>query len=159
MDWNKRLSPHFALNELARTAHRYIDNTPGPAEIERLTKLCVEFLEPIRERFGPLWITSGFRCQKLNQCIGGSETSAHMYGCAADFVPIVRPPLLEIPTAEIVNWIIDESWLPFDQVIDEYSSTANWIHLGMLRPVGRQSSRRQALTMRNGKYSAFVSGT
>lgn len=150
MDLREKLSPHFTLGEMVRTSHRHIDNTPSVDVVDRLRALCVDFLEPVRDRFGPLWITSGYRSQNLNGSIGGSKVSAHMYGCAADFVP-----LYSHSTAEIVEWIV-ESKLFFDQVIDEYSSTSNWIHLGMVRPVGIQTPRRQALTMRKGKYTTFV---
>lgn len=144
------LSLHFTLAEMIRTSHRYIDNTPTPDDIDRMTILCVDFLEHVRNQFGPLWVTSGFRCRQLNMAIGGSKTSAHMYGCAADFVPLYKQAGIEI-----VDWIVDESGLPFDQVIDEYSSTANWIHLGIVRPIGNRTPRRQALTMRGGKYTPF----
>lgn len=144
-----RLSPHFTLRELTRTSHRYIDNTAPDQIVERLRRLCELYLEPVRAEFGPLWITSGYRCPELNAVIGGSKTSAHMYGCAADFVP-----MRETPTIFVVDWIAESS-LDFDQVIDEYSSTSNWIHLGMIRPVGRQVARREALTMRRGKYAPF----
>jgi hypothetical protein len=152
-DLNQRLSDHFTLVEMIRTSHRYIGNMPNTEEIRRLTKLCREFLEPVRSQFGALWITSGFRCEKLNLTIGGSTTSAHQYGCAADFVPLQGQP-----TINVVDWIVDESGLEFDQVIDEYSSTSNWIHLGMLRPVGNQTPRKEALTMRDGKYRPFDRG-
>lgn len=153
MDLREKLSPHFTLGEMVRTSHRYVDNTPSPEEIKRLTKLCIEFMEPVRERFGAIWVTSGFRCRNLNTAIGGSDVSAHMYGCAADFVTYKGTP-----TIEIVDWIVDESGLPFDQVIDEYSSTSNWIHLGDVRPVGGQIPRLQSLTMRNAKYTQFDRG-
>jgi len=149
------LSDNFTFGEMVRTSHRHINNMPGPDETARLKKLCQEFLEPIREKFGPLWITSGFRCRELNEAIGGSSTSAHVDGCAADFVPIVQPPLLAIPTIEIVDWVVDHSGLDFDQIIDEYSSTANWIHIGMLKPGWTQPPRREALTMRQGRYFPF----
>jgi hypothetical protein len=148
IDLSQQLSPHFALRELVTTAHRYIDNTPTPEIIERLRVLCVEFLEPIRAVYGPLWVTSGFRCLELNTAIGGSETSAHVYGCAVDFVPVFGQS-----TTDIVRWLVAVG-LPFDQVIDEHSSTSNWVHLGMAKP-GR-APRRQALTMRNGIYTAFA---
>jgi len=147
MDLKQKLSPHFTLGELVRTSHRTISNTPSLEHIENLTQLCEEFLEPVRRVWGPLWITSGYRCEELNTIIRGSYTSAHLHGCAADFVP-----MWDSPTADIVEWIAD-STLDFDQVIDEYSSTANWIHLGMAKP-GRKP-RGQVLTMRKGKYSQF----
>ena len=147
MDLKKRLSPHFTLGELVRTSHRTIDNTPTLEVIEHLTELCERFLEPVREQFGPLWITSGYRCDALNTIIRGSYTSAHVHGRAADFVP-----MWEVKTVDIVDWI-DGSVLPFDQVIDEYSSTSNWVHLGMARP--GSTPRGHALTMRKGKYTPF----
>ena len=150
MNLSQKLSPHFTLRELVRTSHREFDNTPPSDVVERLTKLCVEFLEPVRGQFGPLWITSGYRCTELNTAIRGSKTSAHVVGCAADFVPMRGQP-----TIELVDWICDESGLQFDQVIDEYSSTSNWIHLGMVRPVGVSKPRLEALTMRRGVYMPF----
>lgn len=148
-----RLSPHFTLREMIKTSHRRFDNNPPGDMIEKLRELCLEFMEPVRKQFGPIWITSGYRSPALNNAIGGSPSSAHKFGCAADFVSMKGAT-----TLEIVDWIVDESGLPFDQVIDEYSSTSNWVHLGMLRPVGKQVPRHQALTMRNGKYTPFDSG-
>jgi hypothetical protein len=151
MNLDVQLSPHFSLREMVVTAHRYIDNTPSPETVERLRELCGDYLEHIREQFGPLIITSGYRCPQLNTAIGGSKSSAHPYGCAGDFVP-----RYQIPTAQIVNWVAAQSGLDFDQVIDEYSSTANWVHLGILRPIGGRTPRKQALAMRDGKYSVFA---
>jgi len=146
-----KLSPHFTLGEMVTTAHRYLDNAPSPEVIERLRELCVEYLEPVRMIFGPLIVTSGYRSPQLNLSIGGSKTSAHMYGCAADFYA-----LHGTASQRIVEWVQMDSRIPYDQVIDEYSSTSNWVHLGMVRPVGSQIPRRQALTMRDGKYTVFA---
>lgn len=41
-------------------------------------------LDQLWEAVGPLKITSGFRCQKHNQSVGGSPTSQHLLGRAAD---------------------------------------------------------------------------
>lgn len=138
---------------MVRTSHRLIDNTPSEEIIINLAELCADFLEPTRAVFGPLWVTSGFRCEDLNRLIGGSSSSAHMDGRAADFVPMQGQS-----TRDIVNWMVEGSGLDFDQVIDEYSSTSNWIHLGMARIGGRRGPRHQALTMRRGKYSPFGDG-
>lgn len=44
------------------------------------------YLQQIRDHFGkPIHITSGYRCAKHNASIGGSGTSRHMKGQAADF--------------------------------------------------------------------------
>ena len=82
-----QLSEHFRLSEFTRsaTAIRYgIDNQPEIEDIEALQSLCVNVLEPLRRRFGVIRITSGYRSPKLNSVIGGSRTSQHMRGEAAD---------------------------------------------------------------------------
>lgn len=82
-----QLSKHFRLSEFTRsaTARRLgIDNRPEIEDIEALQSLCVNVLEPLRMRFGVIRITSGYRCLKLNEAIGGSRTSQHLFGEAAD---------------------------------------------------------------------------
>jgi hypothetical protein len=45
------------------------------------------YLQQIREHFDkPLYITSGFRCEKHNQAVGGVVGSLHAKGMAADIV-------------------------------------------------------------------------
>lgn len=86
-DENLRLSPHFTLKELTRSAAavKYeIENVPSLEEIARLRALCENVLEPLRRRFGVIRITSGFRTQQLNERIGGARNSQHLYGEAAD---------------------------------------------------------------------------
>ena len=82
-----QLSEHFHLSEFTRsaTAIKYgIDNTPCIEDIEALQSLCINVLEPLRRRFGVIRITSGYRSPMLNNKIGGSPTSQHMRGEAAD---------------------------------------------------------------------------
>jgi zinc D-Ala-D-Ala carboxypeptidase len=147
------LSPHFTLRELVVTAHRSIDNVPKDALIlDKLRQLSMRLLEPVRLHFGPLRISSGYRCPALNAAIGGSNTSAHCFGCAADFMP-ANPA---ISSLEVVRWVMaQKDNLEFDQVIDEHSSTANWVHLALAKP-GIKVPRKEALTFIAGKYSPFV---
>lgn len=80
---------HFTLSEFTRSAkaERYgIENEPNNAQIQNLECLCGLILDPLREFIGhPIYITSGFRTPRLNRLVGGSATSAHMNGLAADF--------------------------------------------------------------------------
>jgi hypothetical protein len=78
---------------------------------------------------------------------GGAKNSAHMFGCAADVVPMVSPYTVD----DLFFWVKNSS-LQFDQVIDEHSGTSHWLHLGMLRPGFEKSPRRECLTFNNGKY-------
>lgn len=153
VDLEQYLSPHFKLKELVRTSHRELDNTPTEEVIERLKTLCVDFLEPLRAKFGPLYINSGYRSLEVNTAIGGSKTSAHMYGCAADIDPMAKG----VTTRDMVLWLRDESGLNYDQVIDEYAGkTSNWLHLGIAKPNQKSGPRKETLLFKDGKYSVFV---
>lgn len=116
------LSPHFTLAELVRsqTAQRKgIANTPGSAVIAALTALCVNLLEPVRVRFGPVAVSSGYRGPALNRAIGGARGSQHELGEAADFtVPGVS-------NLTVCQWIQRE--LGFDQLIYEFGEEG-WVH-------------------------------
>ena len=147
------LSEHFTLEEMTVTSHTEVDNTPQPEHLENLKKLCSEFLEPLRLRFGPLRINSGYRSPALNAAVPGSaKDSAHRYGCAADIAP---PDGTTV--RDMVLWLRDESGLDFDQAIDELRSPTGspWLHLGMLRPDHEPQPRKQCLVMRNGRYTEF----
>ena len=98
-----QLSSHFELNELIVSelaARRGIANDPTPEVIDNLRRLCQSVLEPLRVKLGrPVVITSGYRCAALNSAVGGSPTSHHVLGRAADvLVPglahcwYVKPP-------------------------------------------------------------------
>ena len=83
-----KLSANFSLNELTKsdTATRHdIDNTPTMQVIENLQDLVDNVLQPLREKFGPIVVTSGYRSPAVNTKIGGSTTSDHCHGYAADF--------------------------------------------------------------------------
>lgn len=87
---NTFLTPHFSLLEMceSRTAKRYgIVNVAPPEAVENLRALCRHTLEPLREALGlPVVITSGYRCQRLNEILAHSaRKSQHLTGCAADF--------------------------------------------------------------------------
>lgn len=142
------LSEHFTLQELIRTSHAGFDQTPTEDVLAHLKILCNQFLEPVRAHFGPLIITSGYRCPALNKAIGGVVTSAHCYGCAADILAQDGATV-----TEMVTWIKQESNLDYDQVIDEYSGVARWCHLGILRPGHESAPRKQSLVYRNGIYT------
>lgn len=80
---------HFTLSEFTRseTAKKYgIENTPNELQVRNIERLCALILDPLRDCIGhPIYITSGFRTKRLNRIVGGSTTSAHMDGLAADF--------------------------------------------------------------------------
>jgi hypothetical protein len=97
---------------------------PSQSDIRNLTRLCVTVLEPLRIDLRlPIHITSGLRPAWLNQAIGGSTSSAHMDGRAADIqVPGMTP-------LEVCRRVV-ELGLPVDQVIHEFGS---WCHVGVAK--------------------------
>jgi hypothetical protein len=69
------LSPHFRLTEF-----RCKDGTAVPkAAVPALKRLCDDVLEPLRERFGPCTVMSGYRPSAYNRRIGGAKFSQHIY--------------------------------------------------------------------------------
>ena len=85
--YDPQLSKHFRLSEFTRSGtalRRNLDNNPDVDSVEALQELCIHVLEPLRRRFGIISITSGFRSAPVNAAIGGSPTSQHLRGEAAD---------------------------------------------------------------------------
>ena len=79
---------YFTLTELTKSAtatRLKIDNTPTAEAKQNLVNLIDKILDPLREAYGkPIIVTSGYRCPKLNKAVGGSTSSQHMKGMAAD---------------------------------------------------------------------------
>lgn len=139
-DGNMRLSPHFTLGELTAsgTARRHnIDNTPGEEHIANLTALCHNVLEPIRQRFGVLRVTSGYRSPELNARVGGAETSQHMRGEAADIQ-------LSGSAVDEKMFAFVRDTLTYDQLLYERASKTGrrWLHISYRRD---RKNRREAL--------------
>lgn len=145
------LSPHFSWEELTRTGKTELqEKNREEAEQYRasLTRLAVELLEPIRAKFGPVKINSAFRgnASGVNAAVGGSKTSQHMRGEAAD---IVAPA---VSVEELHRWICAESGLAFGQCILEKSSPSKpftWVHVSL-------GTKREALVYDGaGKYTPW----
>ena len=83
---------YFSLLDFTRdlTANlRAFDNTPPNDVVYNLEWLCAQALDPLREAIGsPIVVSSGYRCPDLNTHVGGSPTSYHMLGLAADIYPL-----------------------------------------------------------------------
>lgn len=121
-----KLTENFYLEEflVSQTAIRHGINMDPPVDvIENLRRLCVDILQPARDVLAvPLSVSSGYRPLELNQLIGGSPTSAHPYGRAADVIP--HRPVTPLKLAETIR----DMDLPYDQVIQEFG---RWVHVGI----------------------------
>lgn len=152
---SQRLSPHFTLAEMCATSQRGLAATNAAealAYLPSLTALCERLLEPVRARFGPVSIHSGFRGPSLNKAIGGSATSQHMKGEAADF---------HCPGAaldDVFRWIVTESGLHYGQAILEAHRPGppTWIHLSLGPPWRPAERSMQALRYDGLRYTTWT---
>jgi len=123
------LTANFTLAEMVKsdTALRHdMDNTPGETEIENLKRLCEQVLQPVREHFKTgVKVNSGFRHPEVNAKVGGSKTSDHCKGQAADI------EIPGIPNADLAKWIMDN--LTYTQLILEFYTPgvpdSGWVHV------------------------------
>ena len=107
-----KLSLNFSLKELtaSQTADRKgIDNTPTEEHIENLKLLCENILQPTRDEWGIISVSSGYRSPELCLAIGSSERSQHARGQAADF------ECHRVDNKMLFEWITNE--LDYDQAI------------------------------------------
>lgn len=84
-----KISANFSWEEFERSqiaAGLGLDNSiPDECTRENISSLVTAILQPLRTAYGkPLVINSGYRCKRLNDLLGGSKTSQHMTGQAAD---------------------------------------------------------------------------
>ena len=116
---------YFTIKELVRsdTARRLgIDNTPSSSAIAALHALVDNVLDPLREAWGaPIHVNSGYRCPELNKIVGGTHTSPHQRGEAADITVGTRSGNRRLLA------LIKRLDLPVDQCIDEKG--CRWIHV------------------------------
>lgn len=124
----------FTIKELCKSSTatlKRIDNTPNAEIVNNLEQLVDNILDPLREEYGkPIKVNSGYRSQALNDAVGGSKTSQHKYGLAADITTGSR---LENKKLFI---LVQKMNLPFDQLIDEKSYS--WIHISFSKNPRKQ---------------------
>lgn len=144
-----KLSEHFTLAELTQsdTALRTgIQNIPSPHAMANL-KVLADGLEQVRSLLNaPIFITSGYRSPTLNRFIGGSTSSAHCLGFAADF----KCPQFGAPVDIVAA--IKASGIKYDQLINE----GFWVHVSFAPELRQQTL--SALFDNKGKatYRPFV---
>lgn len=125
-----KLTAHFALAEFTRSesAKRHgVSNEPTPEHLQNLITLCEKVLEPIRIKFGPINISSGYRSKTLNHFIGGALKSDHSFGCAADLDQDGTGTTYS--NNDIFHYIKDN--LKFKQLIAEFPKDGKlgWVHV------------------------------
>lgn len=116
---------YFTIKELCKSSigkAKNINNTPDSKILKNLEQLVDNILDPLRKEYGkPIIVNSGYRCPALNAAVGGSKTSHHMLGLAADITAgssIKNKQLFDL---------IQKLDLPYDQLIDE--KHFQWVHV------------------------------
>ena len=131
----------FSIKELTRSTtaqQKGIKNVPSKEQEQNLIALIENVLDPLREAYGkPIVVTSGFRCKELNKAVGGSPSSQHLLGLAADIRTIEDTKTEN----KKLFYLAQKLKLPFDQLIDEHN--LDWIHISY-----SNRNRRQVLTIK-----------
>ena len=132
------LTRNFTLSELTKSdtaIRKGIDNNPNADQIEKLKLLCENILQPVRDHFGRVKVTSAYRSPDLCDAIASSVNSQHAKAEAADF------ECPGIDNVELFDWI--KSNLEPDQLILEFytpgETNSGWIHCSWI-PEGRRAS-------------------
>jgi len=122
-----KLSRNFTLQELIKSdtaIRKGIDNNPNADQVEKLKTLCETILQPVRDHFGRVKVTSGYRSSDLCLAIGSSVNSQHAKAEAADF------EVMGTDNAELADWIHKN--LDYNQLILEYykvgENNSGWIN-------------------------------
>lgn len=150
------MGKYFSIEELTHSATAdklKIDNTPTSTEVKNNLLELIDVLDGIREGWTVLceknnWgsasviVNSAYRCDALNKAIGGSKTSAHVIGSAADIEPKNQRNKEFYEYCK--EYLKDK---PFDQLINEKPRCGipSWIHIGLKNRFGQQ--RGQIFTL------------
>tara|TARA_R110002167_G_scaffold173238_3_gene371738 strand:- start:274 stop:756 length:483 start_codon:yes stop_codon:yes gene_type:complete len=138
-----KLSSNFSLYELCYSStalKRNINNDPNPEIIRNLQLLVNNILQKLRDKLGPIRITSGYRSPALNKVLSGTaRKSQHIEGKAADII-IVRDGKMD--NKLIFDAVLDLD-LDFDQMIWEFGG--KWIHISYKETKLPYHNRREIL--------------
>ena len=99
-----------------------IVNIPNENQWESIERVAANIAQPLRNQFGPIRITSGFRSIPLCIEIGSSAKSNHTRGEALDIEPINS----NVKLVDILKWVYDN--LDYRELIAEYFP-GGWVHV------------------------------
>lgn len=132
MKLEDKLSPHFTVGEFCKSSAAKDLGIDIISEITKPIELnlyrVADKLEQARTILNcSININSGFRPPKVNEAIGGSKTSAHVFGLAADIFP-VKARTNELLNACFVELANDPNFM-FD--VDQMILERGCIHIGL----------------------------
>jgi hypothetical protein len=127
-----KISEHISFKEAIKSntaLRRGINNEPDDYQITNMVNIAHNVFEPLREWVGgPIKINSMFRCEELNEAIGGSSRSQHCEGRAIDLDDTFGYKT----NAEMFDYIRKN--LSFDKLIWEFGDDNNpaWVHVSYI---------------------------
>ena len=136
VDLDENLSEHFKLSDFIKSStaeSQFICNIPNSKQKENLKRLCENILEPIYSAWknehpnDGIYISSGFRSVLLNEAVGGSSTSDHCDGNAADIKPLNSELINDFK--EFVYNLLKNGNIAFGQYINEKTTGPGWVHI------------------------------
>ena len=151
-----KLSKNLSLNEVTKSTtalRRGINNTPTEEHIENLKYVAEKVFQPIREHFGvPIYISSGYRSQALNEAIGGSPRSFHSHGMALDLDQDGRNK--RVSNADVFYYIKNN--LPYTELIWEFGdeTNPNWVHVAIAP--GRENEKNTKIAQRVNNRTTYI---
>ena len=128
-----KLSNNLSVKEVTKsnTAKRFgIDNRPTIEHLQNLKAIALNIFQPARNHFKkPIFVSSGYRSEDLNEKIGGSKTSQHSKGQALD---LDAHTFGGLTNKELFDFISEH--LEFDQIIWEFGTDEepDWIHVSYI---------------------------
>ncbi|MFA5732007.1 MAG: D-Ala-D-Ala carboxypeptidase family metallohydrolase [Acidithiobacillus sp.] len=120
------MAPNFTYNEFVRSTlaiHNNIENIPNEQQWKNIEYVAQYVLQPVRNKFGTIFILSGFRCDELNKKANGSKSSFHRFGNAVDFEPSNNIKMYDVLEYIALN-------LNFTELIAEFFPNG-WIHVAL----------------------------
>lgn len=150
-----KLTNNFSLAEMIKSEtalRKDLDNTPDDQVVANLKMLCEQILQPLRDVWQTgIKVNSGYRSPEVNASVGGSRTSDHCHGYAADI------EIPGVPNADLAQYIADN--FDFTQVILEFYTQgvpdSGWVHVAY----NPDNLKREALTaVKQGSKTVYLKG-
>lgn len=131
-----KLSKNLTYAEAIRSEtakRRRIENTAHGVILDNLKLTADKIFQPVRDHFNkPIYVSSMYRCERLNGLVGGSKNSKHITGQAID----IDNDGTDVSNRDIFYYIKDN--LKFDVLIWEYNDDSpSWVHCSYVEGLNR----------------------
>jgi zinc D-Ala-D-Ala carboxypeptidase len=139
------LSKYMSFEEATRSQiaeRKGIKNVPNAMQLKNMQFISRKIFDPVREFCGaPTTCSSFLRVPKLNQLVGSTNASFHVYGAAIDIKKLTSA----VSYADIFKFIREN--LMFSELIWEYGNNDEpaWVHVGLIEGDHRKMVKKATL--------------